>query len=103
MSRLVCAFLLVIALGFQTRSEEHTSELQSLRHLVCRLLLDTASTEIYPLSLHDALPISYPGIAQAAALAVPGWTPEMIHVGETPTQCPGCLTLRWNARSKTYE
>src|SRR5258705_1941343 len=23
----------------QTRSEEHTSELQSLRHLVCRLLL----------------------------------------------------------------
>src|SRR5262245_2970123 len=25
--------------GFLTRSEEHTSELQSLRHLVCRLLL----------------------------------------------------------------
>src|SRR5262245_65024141 len=24
----------------QTRSEEHTSELQSLRHLVCRLLLE---------------------------------------------------------------
>src|ERR1039458_9946475 len=77
----------------QTRSEEHTSELQSLRHLVCRLLLekkknttsltrffhqreslcgddpddqryrfffffnDTATTEIYTLSLHDALPI----------------------------------------------
>src|ERR1035438_5365281 len=48
------------------RSEEHTSELQSLRHLVCRLLLvnakyffhDTAPTEIYTLSLHDALPIS---------------------------------------------
>src|ERR1039458_2416712 len=108
------------------RSEEHTSELQSLRHLVCRLLLekkntmlhakptedrsarrpvcatarhgrerdacvvevraasdwlglllsvdffffnDTATTEIYTLSLHDALPISYAkdnklGIAQ---------------------------------------
>src|ERR1035441_6966467 len=101
-----------------TRSEEHTSELQSLRHLVCRLLLekkktkleiytpstntlsrqqlvtcnpalalarpatldcvylcwdvvfrvlffffffnDTAPTEIYPLSLHDALPICFP-------------------------------------------
>src|ERR1039458_3579011 len=57
----------------QRRSEEHTSELQSLRHLVCRLLLekkkrsdlllkvrffnDTATTEIYTLSLHDALPI----------------------------------------------
>src|ERR1035441_3854526 len=25
---------------FRMRSEEHTSELQSLRHLVCRLLLD---------------------------------------------------------------
>ena len=45
------------------RSEEHTSELQSPWHLVCRLLLeknffnDTATTEIYTLSLHDALPI----------------------------------------------
>src|SRR5258705_1832944 len=26
--------------AFSTRSEEHTSELQSLRHLVCRLLLE---------------------------------------------------------------
>src|SRR5882762_9280555 len=41
-----------------TRSEEHTSELQSHLNLVCRLLLDTATTEIYTLSLHDALPIS---------------------------------------------
>src|SRR6266498_2940135 len=82
------------------RSEEHTSELQSRPHLVCRLLLekkkrkwccsnalikascvhesgivigyslpagdagvifffnDTATTEIYTLSLHDALPNS---------------------------------------------
>src|SRR5229473_2631319 len=73
------------------RSEEHTSELQSLAYLVCRLLLekknhlcrlrllraqllggcvqlhpvqpvffffnDPATTEIYTLSLHDALPI----------------------------------------------
>src|SRR6478752_7129656 len=76
------------------RSEEHTSEIQSRLHLVCRLLLekkkpdrhhvepvaeilaeqslpdhlaqvtvlsfffnDTATTEIYTLSLHDALPI----------------------------------------------
>src|ERR1035438_10620687 len=28
------------AAGTVTRSEEHTSELQSLRHLVCRLLLE---------------------------------------------------------------
>src|SRR5690554_4564211 len=69
-----------------TRSEEHTSELQSRPQLVCRLLLekkktlsatlshtsrssvklatacsvstDAATTKIYTLSLHDALPIS---------------------------------------------
>src|SRR5262245_53402697 len=40
------------------RSEEHTSELQSLRHLVCRLLLAPLPTRISLLSLHDALPIS---------------------------------------------
>src|SRR5438132_970295 len=40
------------------RSEEHTSELQSHSDLVCRLLLDPATTQIYTLSLHDALPIS---------------------------------------------
>src|SRR5262245_47232151 len=43
---------------YSVRSEEHTSELQSLRHLVCRLLLVPATTEFYTLSLHDALPIS---------------------------------------------
>src|SRR5262247_3055268 len=94
----------VITGSMLPRSEEHTSELQSLRHLVCRLLLekkkqigaeescrlgsrvffrsehhvvvgpdihdcadngrfffffnDTATTETYTLSLHDALPIS---------------------------------------------
>src|ERR1039458_4845698 len=41
------------------RSEEHTPELQSHRHLVCRLFFSTAHTgEIYPLSLPAALPIS---------------------------------------------
>src|SRR5258705_3007466 len=30
---------LLVFLFFEARSEEHTSELQSLRHLVCRLLL----------------------------------------------------------------
>src|SRR5437899_8588270 len=32
--------LAFVRAGFQSRSEEHTSELQSLRHLVCRLLLE---------------------------------------------------------------
>src|SRR5687767_14248815 len=39
------------------RSEEHTSELQSLAYLVCRLLLDPPPPQIHTLSLHDALPI----------------------------------------------
>src|SRR5258705_13252727 len=30
----------------RTRSEEHTSELQSLRHLVCRLLLEKKKKKI---------------------------------------------------------
>src|SRR5258705_711775 len=31
----------------ETRSEEHTSELQSLRHLVCRLLLEKKKKQTY--------------------------------------------------------
>src|SRR6201997_5421159 len=88
------AIIIARALLHMSRSEEHTSELQSQSNLVCRLLLekkmpptcnfnqivrrieqsdsttargedlsrfffnDPATTEIYPLSLHDALPIS---------------------------------------------
>src|ERR1043165_3009126 len=46
----------------ETRSEEHTSELQSrgLISYAVFCLNDTATTEIYTLSLHDALPISKP-------------------------------------------
>src|SRR5262249_62065101 len=33
-------------LGFRDRSEEHTSELQSLTNLVCRLLLEKKKTKI---------------------------------------------------------
>src|SRR5690625_4266915 len=49
------------------RSEEHTSELQSRGHLVCRLLLAPAPSAPSPLSLHDALPIchQYPTSADA--------------------------------------
>src|SRR3990167_6876727 len=45
------------------RSEEHTSELQSQSNLPFLFFFfnDTAPTEIYPLSLHDALPIWRPG------------------------------------------
>src|SRR5437899_12827032 len=36
----LCESVRTYATTCQTRSEEHTSELQSLRHLVCRLLLE---------------------------------------------------------------
>src|SRR5438045_4335174 len=42
------------------RSEEHTSELQSLRHLVCRLLLEKKKKnkdECYKLEIHDMKPL----------------------------------------------
>src|ERR1043166_5248721 len=44
----------------QRRSEEHTSELQSRFGISYAVFFfnDTATTEIYTLSLHDALPIS---------------------------------------------
>src|SRR2546425_1778573 len=37
-------------LRLRTRSEEHTSELQSLAYLVCRLLLEKKKTKIYKAS-----------------------------------------------------
>src|SRR5689334_3596628 len=77
------AYILHDVKAILNRSEEHTSELQSQFHLVCRLLLEkkkhrshtggrrrsptrllysaysaTSSAEISTLSLHDALPIS---------------------------------------------
>src|SRR5205814_9819201 len=39
-----------VAKHARSRSEEHTSELQSLRHLVCRLLLEKKNS-----SSHDSL------------------------------------------------
>src|SRR5262245_65091284 len=38
--------------GQSPRSEEHTSELQSLRHLVCRLLLEKKKKNREPLAAH---------------------------------------------------
>src|SRR5690349_22888413 len=43
-----------VGLGAQRRSEEHTSELQSRRDLVCRLLLEKKKIN-FTLTLHLAL------------------------------------------------
>src|SRR2546423_2016597 len=43
---------------FRARSEEHTSELQSLAYLVCRLLLEKKKSTTYtPAKLHHVTPI----------------------------------------------
>src|SRR2546429_7252847 len=39
--------------GGLTRSEEHTSELQSRLHLVCRLLLEKKKNTAFPVLLHS--------------------------------------------------
>src|SRR5690625_6956722 len=41
-------FFPVILMGQAFRSEEHTSELQSRGHLVCRLLLEKKNKKMYP-------------------------------------------------------
>src|SRR5437899_12685282 len=41
-----CAGVVAVIVVLLTRSEEHTSELQSLRHLVCRLLLEKKKKKI---------------------------------------------------------
>src|SRR5262245_65384692 len=49
------------------RSEEHTSELQSLRHLVCRLLLEKKNEdEALAEAIFSAEPIYHSDVAQAA-------------------------------------
>src|ERR1039458_10660688 len=49
----------------RARSEEHTSELQSLRHLVCRLLLEKKRSG--PLSDENATPTALSSIYTTSA------------------------------------
>src|SRR5258705_3856838 len=55
--------LLIHFVGSPERSEEHTSELQSLRHLVCRLLLEKKNQILLPFPLYftsiHAVPFSH--------------------------------------------
>ena len=76
---------------FEDRAAPTTQLIAALRQSTPRPTL--VSNFAYP----------YPAIAQAAALAVPGWKPEFIQVDEPPEQCAGCLMLRWNTRNKRYE
>src|SRR5205814_4296667 len=53
-----------------TGSEEHTSELQSLRHLVCRLLLEKNKNDVITLitSRHIDDCGTYPGVVQLSCV-----------------------------------
>src|SRR5690348_6495263 len=82
------------------RSEEHTSELQSPVHLVCRLLLGRPTHEIYPLSLHDALPIS--GRPRADHIADLRDRPRTSRASRRPGRAAGarrCLPARRDRRT----
>src|SRR5437899_1298626 len=48
LSTSTAAFAGSSVLKYFLRSEEHTSELQSLRHLVCRLLLEKKNKDCHP-------------------------------------------------------
>src|SRR2546429_5920781 len=50
----VTAYALTFAVLLLTRSEEHTSELQSRLHLVCRLLLEKKKKKINDHSLYGS-------------------------------------------------
>src|SRR2546425_9675736 len=54
------------ALAARYRSEEHTSELQSLAYLVCRLLLEKKKTFNNATGRNDGVPVPRPPDAQAA-------------------------------------
>src|ERR1039458_10641051 len=51
-----CRVRIQAAMSRVIRSEEHTSELQSLRHLVCRLLLEKKKNN-YEISSHSWSPL----------------------------------------------
>src|SRR5947199_1490638 len=58
-----------------SRSEEHTSELQSLRHLVCRLLLEkknhTSIPRVHAITLYASITIM-PNTKHLELLIIPG-------------------------------
>src|ERR1035441_7168351 len=64
-----------------TRSEEHTSELQSVRHLVCRLLLEKK---------RNPPPRSAPRLTRSTSVLP----------GPAPAVCPSALSFHWSSECK---
>src|SRR2546422_6884010 len=83
--------------GMAMRSEEHTSELQSRLHLVCRLLLEKKKHQrLHRLPLRPTAPPGKPlnllYAPPAAPDTVPARTqPELLH--DDRTQARGCRSV----------
>src|SRR5258705_5391269 len=71
-----------------TRSEEHTSELQSLRHLVCRLLLEKKKVKSNPIDINGFLTITKDHQMDKYPLSL------RVDISESPSQQAECLALR---------
>src|SRR5437899_6429970 len=52
LGEVACFGIPLLVTSLYSRSEEHTSELQSLRHLVCRLLLEKKKDQLMTSHLH---------------------------------------------------
>src|SRR5258708_10690141 len=81
-----------LGLGGAARSEEHTSELQSPDHLVCRLLLEKKKI---PVALQADAPAppaaTTPKSAWPTALTEPITLPLLLHPTDDPQQSNECF------------
>src|ERR1035438_1500433 len=74
-----------MAIAGYGRSEEHTSELQSLRHLVCRLLLEKKNSGPGWLRGAFCCVSRHSGGARDAAFARPRPEPSALHHASNPS------------------
>src|SRR2546429_6150648 len=59
---------------------------------------DTATTEIYTLSLHDALPISPPGVS--ATVMLPLCASTVCRTSASPSPVPSCLVVKYGSNTR---
>src|SRR6266496_4279240 len=79
------------------RSEEHTSELQSRRDLVCRLLLEKKKTE------RSAVPVTYHrNVFAAVQASYPGWRVLRTYDGLAALQCFTLFFFNDTATTEIY-
>src|SRR5258705_8031435 len=83
-----------------SRSEEHTSELQSLRHLVCRLLLEKKKKNNNTNRCHQARR-SRLQVRRQSRSPTPQHRGDLTTVGKARTQLPETAMRRQRQRSYT--